>query len=313
MTLQGKDFEAVNIPEARATVSPDLQLALRGQEVTLNGSVLVPEAAIKLRELPQSAVGVSSDVVVVSSDPASAPPPGGSPFKVNARLELRLGEKVSFSGFGLDAELAGAIRVREEPDRIPIGVGELRIVKGTYKAYGQDLTISRGRLIFAGPVDNPGLDVRATRKVGDVTAGLRVGGTAKASVVTLFSDPRMQESEVLSYLLLGRPLKQASGSDSELLMGAVGSLGLKGGDFVAKQLGRSLGLDEVGVQSEGGLDKASLVLGRYLSPKLYLSYGIGLFEPSSSVRMRYELTRRLTLQATGGTESGMDVIYTIEK
>jgi hypothetical protein len=29
--------------------------------------------------------------------------------------------------------------------------------------------------------------------------------------------------------------------------------------------------------------------------------------------MRYELTRRLTLQATGGTESGMDVIYTIEK
>ena len=308
--MRGKDFEAVNLPEARALIDPALTLDLQGQRLRVEGEVAVPEARITLRELPTSAVAVSDDVVVVD---AESPPAEKSPLALFADLTVRLGEKVTFSGFGLGARLGGSLRVREAPGQAPRGEGELRILEGRYKAYGQDLTIDRGRLIFAGPIDNPALDLRATRSVGDIVAGLQATGTAQASRVTLFSTPPMEDAEVLSYLLLGRPLNQASGSDGQMLMGAVGALGVSGGNLLAKQIGNTLGLDDVRVESENGLESTSLVLGRYLSPKLYVSYGVGLFEPGTSVQMRYDLSRRFKLRAESGTQSGMDILYSIEK
>jgi len=310
LQVRGKDFAAVNLPEARALIDPALTLDLQGQRLQVSGEVAVPEARITLRELPTSAVAVSDDVVVVD---AESPPAERSPLALFADLTVRLGEKVTFSGFGLGARLGGSLRVREAPGQAPRGEGELRILEGRYKAYGQDLTIDRGRLIFAGPIDNPALDLRATRSVGDIVAGLQATGTAQASRVTLFSTPPMEDAEVLSYLLLGRPLNQASGSDGQMLMGAVGALGVSGGNLLAKQIGNTLGLDDVRVESESGLESTSLVLGRYLSPKLYVSYGVGLFEPGTSVQMRYDLSRRFKLRAESGTQSGMDILYSIEK
>lgn len=310
LQVRGKSFEAVNLPEARALIDPALALDLQGQRLQVSGEVAVPEARITLRELPTSAVAVSDDVVVVD---AESPPAEKSPLALFADLTVRLGEKVTFSGFGLGARLGGSLRVRESPGQAPRGEGELRILEGRYKAYGQDLTIDRGRLIFAGPIDNPALDLRATRSVGDIVAGLQATGTAQASRVTLFSTPPMEDAEVLSYLLLGRPLNQASGSDGQMLMGAVGALGVSGGNLLAKQIGNTLGLDDVRVESENGLESTSLVLGRYLSPKLYVSYGVGLFEPGTSVQMRYDLSRRFKLRAESGTQSGMDILYSIEK
>jgi len=56
-----------------------------------------------------------------------------------------------------------------------------------------------------------------------------------------------------------------------------------------------------------------LVLGKYLSPGLYVSYGIGLFDGSNVLRMRYELSERLTLETETGIQSGVDLRYTLER
>ncbi len=51
----------------------------------------------------------------------------------------------------------------------------------------------------------------------------------------------------------------------------------------------------------------------YLTPGLYISYGIGLFDGSAVLRMRYDLTKGLTLETETGTQSGVDLRYTLER
>jgi translocation and assembly module TamB len=122
----------------------------------------------------------------------------------------------------------------------------------------------------------------------------------------------MPEADVLSYILLGRPWGQGGG-DSDVLANAATSLGLKGGNALARRLGSKVGLDEAGIESEGELDEAAFVAGKYLTPSLYVSHGIGLFDKVNTFRARYLLTHRWTVQAETGRGTGADVLYRLER
>ena len=55
------------------------------------------------------------------------------------------------------------------------------------------------------------------------------------------------------------------------------------------------------------------MLGRYLSPRLYLSYGISLTESISTIKMRYTLNDHWTIHTEAGKERAADLVFTIEK
>lgn len=316
LAIEGDRFESVDLPEAHLLASPHLTIETRGRRVDLGGEILIPEGEIKIKELPKGAVPVSDDVVIVAAPPESKSTIGkGAAWEIHSEVRIRFGEKVAFSGFGLNARLAGHLLATEGPDQATLGEGELQILDGQYRAYGQKLDITKGRLLFAGPIDNPGLDIRAVRKVQEVTAGIHLEGTLKRPQTTVFSDPPMEQSEALAYLLLGHPLNQASRSEGSLLTNAISALGLKGGDLIAKKVGRALGLDEVKIQTDEethSLESATLVIGRYFSPKFYVSYGIGLFDEKNTLLVRYQINRILTLRAESGDENGIDLLYTKE-
>jgi translocation and assembly module TamB len=224
-----------------------------------------------------------------------------------------LGDDVEVDVLGLHAEPTGSLLIVEAPDRPTTATGELEVSEGTFQAYGQDLTIERGRLVFAGPVTDPGIDLRAFRRASDgVVAGLDATGTLRAPEVTLWSEPPMAQSEQLSYLLLGRPLDQASASDGDVLANAATSLGIKGGNLLGKRLAARYGLEEARIEG-GSRDEASLVLGKYLSPRLLVGYGIGLFEAVNTFRIRYLLTDALALEAMTGEGTSADLLYTLER
>jgi translocation and assembly module TamB len=306
LSLIGKDFELVNIPQAHVFVSPALQLEMRRRDVNLTGEVTVPRAEIVIRELPQTAVAVSNDVRVLGESA------GQSAWAVRSRLRVGLGDKVRFQGFNLDARLGGELTIIETPGTVTTGRGEIRIVEGVYKAYGRKLDIEQGRLLFNGPIDSPRLDARAVRVIGDVTAGIRAVGPLRAPAVTVYSSPPLDQGDALSYVLIGRPLNQASGAEGAMLTQAAASLGMSGGEFLAKQIGERLGLEDVAIESGDTTEAASLVIGKYLSPQVYVSYGIGLFASENMFRLRYDLSRHLSLQAESGVQSGADLIYTFE-
>ncbi|HEX5419710.1 MAG TPA: translocation/assembly module TamB domain-containing protein, partial [Gammaproteobacteria bacterium] len=221
-------------------------------------------------------------------------------------------------GLGLMGKLGGAVQIVEGPGQPTTGTGELRVEKGTYKAYGQDLTIRKGRLIFAGgPLTNPGLDVEAVRQATqEILVGARVQGTLMQPELSLFSEPPLPQQEQLSYLVLGRSLNNASSSETSALASAAIALGLKGGNFVSERLNKSLGFQEFGIETQPGegSTSASFVIGKYLSPSLYVSYGIGLFQPINTLKLRYTISSHWRLETESSSQAkGGDLLYHVER
>lgn len=305
--IKGENWMAVNVPEAEVELSPDLSFQQNAEKSLLEGGIHVPYARIRPRALPETAVSDSADLVVVD-ETETEQKQADTPLL--AQIRLSLGERVSFDGFGLRGRFTGNLMIIDEPGRPVFGRGRLGIADGVYQAYGQDLKIERGYALFAdSPVDNPGLDVRAVREIDEVTAGMRITGTMKKPVLKLFSTPTMPETDILSYIVTGRPGGESSGKTA----GMLAMLQASGASSVATELGRQLGLEELRVDTGGSLEEASLVAGTYLSPRLYVQYVNELATSETKIRMRYDLTDRWQLEAeTGRTQSG-DFFYTFDR
>jgi translocation and assembly module TamB len=306
LTIRGEGFQVADLPEASIVVSPDLTVSMTRDSVDVTGTVALPKAVVELTEAPVGAVTVSNDVVFVDADSVEV----RGPLTVTSSVLVELGDTVSFRGFGFRAALGGSFRVEDRPGEVTTGTGTITITRGRYRAYGQDLTIENGRVLFNGPVDDPGLDVRAFREARDRTiAGLDVRGTLKAPIVTVFSNPPMSQSEAMSYLMFGRAMEQGSASEQNRMADAAAALG---GDMLAQSIGAKLGL-EAGLEQGANASEAAFVAGTYLSPSLYVAYGVGLFERVNIFRVRYDFTRRWSVQAESSRESSADVFFNFER
>jgi translocation and assembly module TamB len=339
LDIQGQDFQAVATPDARIWVTPQLQLQSAADGMHLQGTLSVPKADITPRGLGNSGVAVSPDQVIVGAEATAEE----ETLKVYSSITVSLGDAVNFKGFGLTTRLAGAVTVNEEPHRVSTGQGQLQLLEGHYKAYGQDLSIETGRLIFTGgPVTAPAVDLYATRHPqSDITVGVRVRGTLDHPLLTLESVPTMPSDQQLSWLVLGRSLETASTGDAGALSQAALSLGL-GNDYT-QNIAKHIGLDQIGLVQQGpGTDSsvaanaaaiqgsqaalnagtasdpnsaqaAQLTLGKYLTPRLFVSYGVGLLQPGQTFRLLYDLGHGFKLQTESGVASGGDLLYTIER
>jgi translocation and assembly module TamB len=323
--VTGEDFQLLGNDEASIFASPDIEVEAGADEVRVTGVVRIPRADITPQRLPESAVTPSEDVVVMTAGPdddtESLEDPAGRP--VFAEVQIVLGDQVRLDGFGLKARFEGDTTVTQEPGQPTSATGEITIAEGEYRAYGQGLVIEDGKILFAGgPVTEPALDIRAVRRPQEgILVGSRVRGTLEEPDFSLFSEPPMSQQEQLSYLVLGRSPDQAPEGESSALAQASLALGVKGGNFLAENIGDNLGVDELTIKSGSGeagaasdpVD-AALVIGKYLSPKLYLSYGIGLFNPVSVLTMQYEINRRLKFMTESSSEStGADLVYSFER
>ena len=308
--LAGTDLRLVNIPEARIQASPDLNLKLAGRRIDVTGTVLLPYARLEPAELT-NAVLASGDQVLVN-EPQTPPE---QRFQVYSRLTLKLGERVTVDTFGLSGRLGGSITATTDDTGISRGTGELSIEEGKYLALGRKLDIEHGRLLFNnGLLSDPGIDLRATKRFPDVTAGVNVRGTLRNPRMTFFSEPAIAQSQIVSLLLAGGSLEsvQNTGDPAARASGARTGLLLQGGAIVAQQFGSKVGIEDVSVESDL-TNSTSLVLGRYLSPRLYVSYGISLAEAINTIKMRYTIGDRWTIKTEAGKERSADLVYTIEK
>jgi translocation and assembly module TamB len=296
LTLRGQNVLVSDTRDLHAVASPDIQVRYAaGQPLQVTGTVTVPSAKIDLERLDQG-VSASPDVVVL--DPEDPENTGATPLELD--LTLALGDDVRLNGFGLDGSLGGKMRVRSHPGREMTASGQLR-VQGRYKAYGQELDITRGELSWSnGPVADPILNIRAERVVGDVTAGVDIRGRASAPTANVWSDPASSQSEALAYLTLGRPLASASTDESKQLNAASAALSA-GGSLIASQLGAKLGLDDAGVSDSRALGGSVLGIGKNISPRLYVGYGVSLLGTGQVVMLKYLLRKGFDVQIESST------------
>jgi len=308
-TLKGEQLLLANLPEARVTASPNLRLHYTGRAIAIGGDVVIPFARITGVGGATAVTASPDEVLVGPSAPAEE-----EGVRVSSRVRVTVGPDVQIQASGLRGSVEGSILTVIQPETLPWGRGELRVVDGTFGAFGQRLEIETGRLIYTGgPLENPGLEIRAVRRVDQVTAGALVRGTLQQPEISVYSDPPMPRAEALSYLTLGRSLNELQSGEQRTVTQAANSLALSGGNVIAQDLGRRLGFDDVSVSADDDGQGASLVVGRYIGGGVYVGYGLGLFDTVNTLRLRYQINQRLSLEATSGEEQAADLFYTFER
>jgi translocation and assembly module TamB len=329
--LDGDSFRTIHLPELQLSCTPHLTFEGTPERLSVRGELTIPELLING---PPSGkvVKASSDVVVEGGEKPAAK---GPPLGLDLRVKVVLGDKVLVKTAGIDARLAGAMELTAAGiDRIT-SKGEIRVVKGSYKTYGVNLDIVRGRVYYGGgPINRPTLDVLALRTVGDVKAGVTVGGVIQEPVIKLYSIPAMSNADILSYVVLGHPLGGfSSSSQTDLLAQAAGALlSSSQATDVKGEINNRLGLSTLGFETSSGTTTGSigykvipsappgktqpvtaseslLTIGKYLTPQLYLSYGRSLISGGSLLRLRYDITKHWQIETQTGTESGGDIFF----
>jgi translocation and assembly module TamB len=309
--VSGNQATLLNWEDYLLVASPDLEFSGDTSGVHVTGSVAMDKAEIIVRDLPEGAVAPSDDVIVVGRE-IDTP----RKTRVTSAVDILLSDDIHLKAFGLDTNLEGQLGFIVAEGREPRGVGELRLVDGVFEAYGQKLEVETGTMTFTGPLDDPLIEVRAIRKIesisGSIVAGIDLSGRAQEIQTSLFSDPSMSQADIFSYLVTGRPLKEATAADGTNLSSSAYSLGLRQAAAIVGQIGQSVGLDEFSV---GGSNQNSteLIAGKQINSKVYTRYAYGVFSQVGKLLIRYKLTDSFSIEIAAGESQSMDILYTVEK
>jgi translocation and assembly module TamB len=134
--------------------------------------------------------------------------------------------------------------------------------------------------------------------------------------LSFFSEPSMAQSQIVSYLLVGKPMDRMQSGDTASVVSARDTLAMQGGGLIASQIGRRIGLEEVGVEStvtSAGETNQQLVLGKFLSPRFFVSYGISLTESINTLKLRYTVSDRWVLRMEAGENQSADIEFNVER
>lgn len=300
-------------PIVRLDISPDLVFEATPQLFSLNGRVDIPWARITVQELPESAVGVSSDEVMLNEQRQPIAPPSTS-IPINSNLMVNIGDDVRLDAFGLKARLKGALKVAQDKRGLGLN-GQIDIPSGRFHAYGQDLIVRKGQLLFSGPADQPLLNLEAIRNPesteNDVIAGLRVTGEADSPKLEIFSDPVMSQEQALSYLLRGQGLDN-SGADSGAMTSMLIGMGVAQSGKLVGKIGEAFGVSNLALDTQGVGDSSQVVVSGYVLPGLQVKYGVGIFDSLATLTLRYRLMPKLYLEAVSGIDQALDLLYQFE-
>jgi translocation and assembly module TamB len=316
-TLTGNRFQFINRPGIRALANPALKITGPAERLNLSGTMEIPEAFITGGQAP-GFKQASSDVRVIDS---KAPSGKGGNWPVQGEIQLRLGHEVRLKAGGLDAYLQGGLSVGLNGTQSLRTRGEIQVSRGHYLLQNQKLEITRGRFSFKGDPENPSLDLLALRtipgrqRLGEITediqAGISVTGTLENNQVKLYSRPPLSETDILSYILFGEPLKSGTGRQNLALISQAAGV-LVGGNLQDKLTGL-FKLDTIEVQSEkGDLSRSVITVGKYLNPRLFLGLGGSLFDNSYQVILRYSLTPRLEIETKSGSHSSGGIFFKMD-
>jgi translocation and assembly module TamB len=303
--IVGDNVGLVDLPAVRLAGDTNFLVKFAPDGLVIDGGILLRQGKINLDRATPT-VPASEDVVIEDAPP---PPP---PLPITADISIAMMQAVDLTGFGIEAKLNGGVRVSQRPGKIGRAQGEI-LVSGIYNAYGQKLDIERGRLGFGNRrIDNPTLDILAIKRVDRQRVGVQVRGTAKRPIVRMYSESPMDQSEILSLLVLGHSSSTADGAAGAQLDEYADAMQTAGASLAAGSIGKKFGL-AAGVENFGSAIGSALVVGKYISPRFFVGYGSSLLEATQLVILRYRWTENIELELVSGDEQKGSVSWRTER
>jgi Uncharacterized protein conserved in bacteria len=315
LALHGEQVELAFAGYGSGKVDSDLQLQFDADKVSLSGDVSVPWARVDVKNLPDNGVEVSDDVHIVrplQQQNVSVP----FPFMMD--VNLTLGSDVRINAMGLRTALAGSLHFSQKPGQSLLTQGEIRLVNGRFKAYGQNLVIRSGKLLFNGDVTTPYVMAEAIRDPAtmedtSVTVGVKINAPITSISAQVFSEPELPDTDKLSYLLRGRSsTATTNGSTEEAMAAMMIGAGLGQANGVVSDVASTFGLKDATFDTKGSGTDTKVNLSAYVLKDLQLQYGVGVYSAVSEVTLRYFLLPQLYLQAVSSLSQAVDIFYKFE-
>jgi len=299
-------------PQLVMSMSPTLNFSLIEKSLTISGNIDVLDGSYNIEKLPESSVSLSDDVIIIDPD-GQVVIKKSSGFDIRTDITVNITDAFKVTGQGLQTNLFGQLQISQK-EKHPFQLfGRIQSTDGVFQAYGQKLQIEKGEFTFNGPIDNPYFNLQTSRhiKANDIDVGIKITGFADALDMQLFSSPTMQMPEMLSYLVRGRSLDAGTGNSTAAASLLVG-FGVTNSFGLFEQLEKIPLINNIAVDTEGEGDKTQATVSGYVGNRVYLKYGIGVYEPINELTVRMFLFNRFWLEIVSGIEQSTDLYYSFD-
>lgn len=339
-TLEGEALEINKVREYQVFFSPHLTLVYdTTNNMTLKGNIIIPKANItpidfsQVTKLPDEVIIINEKKQVQKTE---------LPLNLALQLKIQLGNEVKIKYQNLNTLLRGEVLITKSPNNLATATGTFYTVHGKYNAYGHEMIIQEGRIIYTGNMlTNPNLNIKAVKQFDTVSltenrsqfsddqfspiysgtqklcVGVWIMGNAVQPKVTLFSDPAtLSQDDILSYLVFGVPRSRINETSSISILNSLASSLNQGSnnkssiDKFTNNVKKKLDLSDFSVGSTEIFDSTTNTtsnattfnIGKNIGKKLSIHYKVGIFDPIYILNIKYKISPRFSIQTETSAE-----------
>jgi autotransporter translocation and assembly factor TamB len=353
ISIEGDHLQLADLPQLKINASPKLKLTNSQDEANqfiIKGKIDVNRATIKAEELKNtlSSNQINHDITYVHADDQKQNQDNqAKQLPLATNININLGTKTRFYGFGLSSFLYGNVKIHNKPFAPLKGKGAIYFKQGIYSMYGKRFTLTKNsRLNFNNnQLKRPTFNITAHYDIPAQVSlqqnapsmlGVNITGQYPNINLHLVSDPAMSKANILSYIILGKSLSQTNtkqkpnSSDSSALTQAALTMVINGADqTLLKDIQKQVGITDISVgrmqthsritsnlqqySSSGiGANNTAVFIGKSITPRLYVAYGVGVFTGQQTVTATYQINQNWNLKLNKTSlDTGGDVIYTL--
>jgi autotransporter translocation and assembly factor TamB len=344
--LTATDFLALRTRDMEVRLDANISATGNTEGARYSGDITVDRSRFFLPALQQSAViqleekNADSSAPADSAKAAAAKPDANDAMQrwlqnLHGELKIKIPRNTWIRGPELNAEIDGTLDFTQEGSNQFFLFGTLHIVRGNYELFGKRFDISSGQITFQGDPYAPQFEL-AAKHVFRAPGGDREKKSIEVKISGSLANPQIQflrdggpldEKNAIANLIFGVDFDQLFYSQTQEIETELGkssegkyaaaAKGLISGlvsQELAKSLGRSLNLDVIEFQGAGDLSQTSVLVGKYITNDLFISFEQ---EPEGRVfSLELELFKYLFLQAAHGGEenrkTGFDLIWKVD-
>ncbi len=343
--IKAKDWQALKNRDMDLKISSDLQITGNTTNPTFSGYLNILRARIYLPALlakdkkkvelspPLLLANTSTNDLSESNETQATKQPSQTMKNLRGKLKVSFPNNIWISSKEMNIELGGELEVIKNSPDFSLA-GNVEVIRGNYTLYGRRFNIVSGNVYFRGESDiNPGINIVAdyimrSASQEKMTLSIKITGQLQQpSIQFLLDDEEISEGDGISYIVFGK-------STAQLSSGERGQIDSSGEDNLATKILVSqiasrvtnliqnrLNLDVVEFRGDSNLRQAQVVVGKYLTNNLFLSYekelsfGHNNDVTPEKITLEYEIIPRLFLQGTQGGDNatGLDLIWKYQK
>ena len=334
VTLDADNFHVINTRQYTAAVSGQLVCSGSPQAPFLRGALTVkdtilrpdlsllksgpaaPDPTIVVIQSPQELAAQAQQAKQAQEQGADSPPPQQSDFYRQLGLELTVTIPRN-TWVHLDAgsvELMGQIQARKSPAEDLSLTGRIETVRGWYTFQGRKFEVETGQIVLTGESTiDPSLDVVARYTLPKYKVDVVVSGTASAPTLTLRSEPGLEQADILSLLLFGKPASALNQGEAISLQSQALQMAAS---YVASDLQQSVaqhvGVDSLQLGVGESLSQSRISAGKYVTKDVFVSTSQSLGKKQDrEVSIEYQLRTNWQLKATATPQgnNGIDLMW----